>query len=378
LGWTLYLASIIFTILSLVGVFEYTEFFSVRLLWLGVALEKVVFSFALVERMNLVRRSLEEEHRYRIIAEKELEIEGIRAAEAEVHSQELMRQNDIVSRQAASIQQANVLLMEQNKHLEDLNHEKNEILAIVSHDMKNPLSALRGIIELLQNAGLEASVSKSALLQMQLTIDKMLAMVKNLLDVNRIETGELAYSFVGVDAGTLLYSSIAHFQKSADLKGIHILSHNIAASLPRIWVDEQALTQVADNLLSNAIKYSPYRSSIFISAFFYNADDANYTVLQEHRLKQYDMLLPQCVVIAFQDQGPGISKQDQKRLFGKFVRLSAQPTGGEHSTGLGLSIVKKLVEAMHGRVWCESDFGYGATFFVALPLATATPTNTPS
>jgi signal transduction histidine kinase len=71
--------------------------------------------------------------------------------------------------------------------------------------------------------------------------------------------------------------------------------------------------------------------------------------------------------IEIEDQGPGITEADMKKLFGKFARLSAQPTGGEHSTGLGLSIVKKLVEAMNGRVWCESEPGKGAKFIVELP-----------
>lgn len=75
--------------------------------------------------------------------------------------------------------------------------------------------------------------------------------------------------------------------------------------------------------------------------------------------------------IEIEDQGPGITEADMKKLFGKFARLSAQPTGGEHSTGLGLSIVKKLVEAMNGRVWCESEPGKGAKFIVELPAVAA-------
>jgi signal transduction histidine kinase len=75
------------------------------------------------------------------------------------------------------------------------------------------------------------------------------------------------------------------------------------------------------------------------------------------------------------DEGPGISAEDQKRLFGKFARLSAQPTAGEHSTGLGLAIVKRLVESMKGKVWCESELGKGAAFIVEFPLAAVeTPT----
>ena len=77
--------------------------------------------------------------------------------------------------------------------------------------------------------------------------------------------------------------------------------------------------------------------------------------------------MPDAVRIEIQDEGEGISAEDMKRLFGKFARLSARPTGGEHSTGLGLSIVKKMVEAMNGKVWCESEVGKGATFIVELP-----------
>ena len=72
--------------------------------------------------------------------------------------------------------------------------------------------------------------------------------------------------------------------------------------------------------------------------------------------------------IAIRDEGPGLSNDDKAKLFGKFARLSAQPTGGEHSTGLGLSIVKQLAEVMKGKVWCESVLGEGATFFVQLPM----------
>jgi signal transduction histidine kinase len=75
------------------------------------------------------------------------------------------------------------------------------------------------------------------------------------------------------------------------------------------------------------------------------------------------------VRVEVQDEGPGLTEDDKKKLFGKFARLSAQPTAGENSTGLGLSIVKKLVELQNGNVWCESTYGEGATFIVELPVA---------
>ena len=111
-------------------------------------------------------------------------------------------------------------------------------------------------------------------------------------------------------------------------------------------VDPSVMVQVLENLVSNAIKYSPSGKNIRV------------------RLSKD----PSHVRCEVRDEGPGLSAEDQKKLFGKFARLSAKPTGGEHSTGLGLSIVKKMVEAMNGKVWCESELGKGATFVVQLPL----------
>ena len=107
------------------------------------------------------------------------------------------------------------------------------------------------------------------------------------------------------------------------------------------------MVQVVENLVSNAVKYSPPGKSIFV------------------RVRRTGNAV-RCEV---QDEGPGLSAEDQQKLFGKFARLTAKPTGGEQSTGLGLSIVKRLVEAMHGHVWCESEPGHGATFLVEFPGA---------
>jgi signal transduction histidine kinase len=123
---------------------------------------------------------------------------------------------------------------------------------------------------------------------------------------------------------------------------IHLESE---ASSVVVLVDPSLAVQVLENLISNAVKYSPPGKSIFV------------------RLKKH----AQGVRVEVQDEGPGLSAEDQKKLFGKFARLSAKPTGGEHSTGLGLSIVKKMVEAMKGKVWCESELGRGATFIVEFP-----------
>ena len=112
-----------------------------------------------------------------------------------------------------------------------------------------------------------------------------------------------------------------------------------------INVDIHYFTQIIENLISNAIKFSPQGMSIKINS----SNDGKYSRI--------------CVI----DEGPGISFEDQHKLFGKYQRLTARPTAGESSTGLGLSIVKRFTEALNGKVWCESELGQGATFIVELP-----------
>jgi signal transduction histidine kinase len=134
----------------------------------------------------------------------------------------------------------------------------------------------------------------------------------------------------------------------AAVKGLKL---NFEAKTSPVFVmaDEVAAMQVIDNIVSNAVKYSP------------NGENKNIWVRVVESNKAYR--------IEVQDEGPGLTDADKDKLFGHFARLSAQPTGGEHSTGLGLSIVKKMVEAMNGKIWCESEKGKGATFIVELPGA---------
>jgi signal transduction histidine kinase len=108
----------------------------------------------------------------------------------------------------------------------------------------------------------------------------------------------------------------------------------------------QAVTEILENLLSNAVKYSPYGAKVIVASSVQNSFAS----------------------VSVQDEGPGISDDDRERLFQRFARLSAKPTGGEHSTGLGLYIVKRLTEMLGGTVVCNSEPGKGAEFTVSLPL----------
>ena len=246
---------------------------------------------------------------------------------------------------------ANEELRHFNEQLRLLDQEKNELLGMVSHDLKNPIGAIILHSEMMQDEILGGlpSAYKSMVGDQLTTARRMEKILHNLLQMNALESGNVAINLQVFDPSSILQSMSEDYTTRAMAKEITLLYECHVSTL--VNADEALLYQVFDNLISNALKYSPWKKRIWVKGVVRSVEG-----------------LGECFVACFQDEGEGISEQDMKRLFGKFARLSAQPTGNESSTGLGLSIVKKLVETMHGRVWCESQYGKGATFFVALPV----------
>jgi signal transduction histidine kinase len=176
-------------------------------------------------------------------------------------------------------------------------------------------------------------------------------LVTNLLDVNAIEQGKFVVRQECCDIRALIDLSLEQNQLAATKKQI---AFRVGIS-EGLWAtaDRAAVLQILDNLISNALKYSPPNTTVHV-----------------HALPEKE-----AIIINVRDEGPGISEADQKKLFQKFTRLTARPTGGESSTGLGLAIVKKLAEAMSGSIQCLSTLGSGSTFALRLPVA-AQPINT--
>ena len=279
--------------------------------------------------------------------------------------QEIMEQKHLLERQASQIQEVNTQLSfhntqldEQNQQLAALNTEKNELMSIVAHDLKNPIGAVRSMAELIAaEQTLKPQMVAENIIN---TANRMLGLVGNLLDLNRLESGAKVYHCVEIDVAPFIDTTMWQYRHAAEVKNI---TFHYSAEAPHTLAiaDEQAILQIVDNLISNAVKYSPQGKNVFI-----RIKNGTSGASQTDSRKQVSSGQA-AIRIEVQDEGEGISHEDMKRLFGKFARLSAQPTGGEHSTGLGLSIVKKMVEAMEGRVWCESEPGHGAMFVVELP-----------
>jgi len=240
---------------------------------------------------------------------------------------------------------------ERTKQLVELNHEKDEFLGIAAHDLKNPLASIRSGAEILDrfySSENDTDNVRRFTGMMMRACDQMVDIIANLLDVNRIESGLVSMDLQSVSM-SLVDDVVEEYQERAAQKGIILNLQSGKGCTAR--ADKQALRQILDNLISNAVKYSPQWKQVWIRCAGHAANEKEY------------------VRVEIQDEGPGLTAEDHKSLFGKFARLSAMPTGGENSTGLGLSIVKKLVELQGGRVWCESEAGKGAMFILELPGA---------
>jgi two-component system sensor histidine kinase/response regulator len=233
---------------------------------------------------------------------------------------------------------------EQNRELVELNDLKNKFVGMVAHDLRNPLVSIRGLSNMLSTddtLGLEDCVVYGGMIET--TADKMLKLVNDILDISVIESGELKLERADQSLRDLLVGRIEILSAVARKKDIEI---SFDAGIEcRAVIDSARLEQVADNLISNAIKFSPSGSSVQVSLID-NEQQLGFSV---------------------KDEGPGLSESDKSKMFGHFQKLSAQPTGGESSTGLGLSIVKKIVQAHAGTIIVESSLGEGAKFIVQLP-----------
>jgi signal transduction histidine kinase len=242
-----------------------------------------------------------------------------------------------------ALNEANNKLSETNQLLTDANNLKTELLGIAAHDLKNPLIVIKNLATILEENSQEEVVELSAVIK-QASQD-MLALINELLESSALDSGRYPIHIENINLAVLLEYVIQGNTNAAQKKKQKLIVK--AEQQCFIMADGSSMRRVLDNLISNAIKYSPFEKNIEISLV----------------KKDKYVRLEVC------DQGPGLDEEDMKKIFGKFQRLHAQPTGGENSSGLGLSIVKQIVDLHHGKVWAESKgIGKGTTFVVEMPF----------
>jgi signal transduction histidine kinase len=222
--------------------------------------------------------------------------------------------------------------------------QHNQILNTTAHDLKNPLTTIPVRADLIKMKKDNPDMVDTLCDQIKIASLNMVRIIDELLQVGSMEAGKIHLLLIKVNASFLVSSVVSMNLPLAERKS-QTLNFSYEKDL-YVNADEGKLTEIVDNLVNNAIKYSPMGTHIFV------------------RVKEEN----HNVVIEVEDQGLGLTAEDQSKLYQRFTRLSAQPTGGENSTGLGLSIVKVLVEAHEGTIRAESEGkGKGCKFIVELP-----------
>ncbi|KXK54685.1 MAG: tetratricopeptide repeat-containing sensor histidine kinase [Chlorobi bacterium] len=307
-------------------------------------------AYRLAENFQEAFHHLSEHHTLKDKAANERSTLRIRAMMLQFDVEHAQKEAEIAYLRNVELAQANAELQQANHRLVALNHEKNEFLGITAHDLKNPIAAIRGFAGLLRDRKManDPSLVTELATDILQTADRMFETITNLLDINRLEEGSVQIGITAVDVAATIDRVTRPYLEHAAQKGqtLRVEPHEGAV---RVMADPNLLAQALDNLVSNAVKFSPRGKQITVRV----------------------VVLGGKTRIEVQDQGPGLTAKDRERLFGKFARLSARPTGGEHSTGLGLFIVQRLMKLMGGSVWCQSEPGNGALFVLEFPAAAA-------
>ncbi|WP_052813288.1 sensor histidine kinase [Desulfonatronum thioautotrophicum] len=247
-------------------------------------------------------------------------------------------------------------LVKKTRELEALNQQKNLFLGIAAHDLRNPIGNILNLSQLLQG-DLRDKLNDDSALYFQL-IDSscgfLLQLISDLLDFSQIESGKLTLELETVDLEAVVSQQTSFARTTAQTKGVGVSFTTLGEGPFITQGDRGRLTQVVDNLISNAVKFSNAQTLVEVSL----------------ARKEKNLLL------TVQDHGPGISPEDQVKLFQPFAKASSRPTAGERSTGLGLSIVKRIVDAHGGEIRLESSPGQGTALRVCLPVGDTVPSST--
>ncbi len=255
----------------------------------------------------------------------------------------LKQKNKLILVQSREIKRQIQEQEKRNKQVGELVHEKQQLIGLVSHDLKGPFNRIFALIQLLEITNVNLTGEQLEYLgKMHQIVADGLGMIRNLLDNRRLEDQGIDLASEPLNLSSILGSLIKNYRTLSEKKDIQI--HFEAPEEAVVLADKLYIYRIFENLISNALKFSPEKRNIYISIAEINSSF-------EVRVK---------------DEGPGISKEDQKKLYQKFQRLSARPTGGESSTGLGLAIVKALVDKMGSELRCESELGEGTTFIIKI------------
>jgi signal transduction histidine kinase len=247
------------------------------------------------------------------------------------------------------------LIQAQNARLKELLDEKNEFLELASKDLRNPINEVRGYNDLLlKHSEHQFGASKEIreyTKNIEIQTRQMMTIINDLLFLNEVEQGRAHSIFQSIDINLAILQAIKEYEPKAKPKRIAIYYETNIDNSALVVADKEKLEKTLDNLLSNAIKFSKFYKSIYIKTRLTLDDNKPY------------------VLVEIKDQGVGLTPEDLEKIFVKFAKLSAKPTDGETSVGLGVATIKLLIEEMNGKIWYEINDDEGITVRFILPVA---------
>ncbi len=261
-----------------------------------------------------------------------------------VRALDRLRETERLAR--AEAETAQRLLTEQNERLREADRLKDEFVALISHDLRTPLTSIIGYVELALEEDLTDDLQRY-LEVVDRNAERLMRLVNDLLFVARIQAGKLALEPDEVDLGAVVRRSVAEFEPRAATKGVALTC--VVEPVPAVVADKGRIMQVLDNLVSNALKFTREGGTVHVSLS--HADGV--------------------VRLGVTDTGIGIAPDDQRRLFERFFRATNAVEGEVPGTGLGLYIARAIAEAHGGSITAQSELGRGSTFCIELPTARA-------
>ncbi|MEP0885461.1 PAS domain S-box protein [Trichocoleus sp. ST-U3] len=235
---------------------------------------------------------------------------------------------------------------------------KDEFISVVSHELRTPLTSISAALDLLAGGVLQNQPEDA---QQMLNIaannsERLVRLINDILDIERIESGKIIMTKQACDAGDLMNQSVEAIQEIAERDGVTL---SVSPVSVRLWADPDRIIQILTNLLSNAIKFSPQGSTVWLSAELIRSQGSGIV---------YPSSSPDTLLIKVRDQGRGIPSDKIESIFERFQQVDASDSRQKGGTGLGLAICRSILQQHEGRIWAESTLGEGSTFYFTLPI----------